>query len=106
MTYSPGWFVRYCGFGLLLGGLSLPFLAGCGGSAPVTAEKSKFQVAGDDENAPEAGKADTKDDGFPPAKSAKKPSRGKGSKSGEEEPAKASESPEVVEDNKDYGASP
>ena len=38
MTYSAGWFVRYCGFRLLLGGLSLPFLAGCGGNTPVTAE--------------------------------------------------------------------
>src|SRR6185503_13112891 len=74
MTYSAGWFVRYCGFRLLLGGLSLPFLAGCGGNTPVTAEKSKFQVAGDDEKEPakeeasEAGKGDDESNGFPAAK--------------------------------------
>ena len=115
MTYSPGWFVRYCGFGLLLGGMSLPFLAGCGGSTPVTAEKSKFQVAGDDENEPAKERASAKgkgsedNQGFPQATGAppiKKSTARTGSKSGEAEPANAGESPEVVEDNNDYGASP
>jgi thiol-disulfide isomerase/thioredoxin len=119
MTYSPGWFVRYCGFGLLLGGLSLPFLAGCGGSAPVTAEKSKFQVAGDDEKDPakeggsEAGKRDDESSGFPAAKAnplqpkaVAKQAGSSPNKPDAETPAKTAESPEVVEDNKDYGASP
>lgn len=115
MTYSPGWFVRYCGFGLLLGGMSLPFLAGCGGSAPVTAEKSKFQVAGDDENEPAKEGASAKEkgseenQGFPQATGTppiKKSTSRTGSKSGEAAPANAGESPEVVDDNKDYGASP
>jgi thiol-disulfide isomerase/thioredoxin len=119
MTYSPGWFVRYCGFGLLLGGLGVPFLAGCGGSAPVTAQKSKFQVAGDDEKdsakegASEAGKEDKEDNGFPTAKAKPlqpKPGTKKAPASGgepeAETPAKTAESPEVAEDATDYGASP
>ncbi|MBC7854072.1 MAG: hypothetical protein IAF94_11600 [Pirellulaceae bacterium] len=52
MTEYPGWFVRNCCSALLLGGVSLALLSGCGDPAPVTAEKSKFQVAGEDEKQP------------------------------------------------------
>src|SRR6185503_7744284 len=119
MTYSAGWFVRYCGFRLLLGGLSLPFLAGCGGNAPVTAEKSKFQVAGEEDKEPgkeeasATGTDDTENEGFPAAKAnplkPKALAKQAGSSPGKPEaetPAKTAESPEVVEDNNDYGASP
>lgn len=101
----------FCGF--LLGGFGLAVLSGCGDPAPVTAEKSKFQVAGEGDTEP--GKEDSKsaaksDSAFPgleadPVVGEKTPGTG-------EEPANndVAKTPGAVEDGaddtKDYGASP
>ncbi|MGI8978726.1 MAG: TlpA family protein disulfide reductase [Pirellulaceae bacterium] len=113
MTDIPGWFVRNACSGLLLGGVSLALLSGCGDPAPVTAEKSKFQVAGDDEKQP------AKDGSQGDAKGTEKLPRSEGDPlipklsprpRGESDPEGAAKTDEPTEvatvDTTDYGASP
>ncbi|MCE9528252.1 MAG: redoxin family protein, partial [Planctomycetales bacterium] len=110
MTLSPRPCVRFSCSEFLLAGLSLALLAGCGDPAPVTADKSKFQVAGDDEKPSAKGEGD-KDStvvGFPKPSTkppTSKPSKGTPAGEPGEEPGKPAEPTEVTEDTNDYGAS-
>ncbi|MFN0018692.1 MAG: redoxin family protein [Pirellulaceae bacterium] len=106
MTLFSGRCVRIFWSELLLLGLGLALLAGCGDPAPVTADKSKFQVAGDDEKSPPKGEddKDSTDVGFP--KPSTKPPISKSPKGAPAgEPGESPEPTEVTEDTKDYGAS-
>ena len=106
MTFTTGRFVLFFKSGLILAGLGLVFLGGCGEPAPVTAEKSKFQVAGEEDKQPAAGKEDDgkpsiefpKPSTKPPA--AKSPSPSKGNPAGKpgEEPAAPTHPGDVPED--------
>ena len=115
MTVFRVSFVRFNCAAFLLGSFGLALISGCGDPAPVTAEKSKFQVAGEEEESPAkdgdppkaSGKSGTGE--FPSVAgdpfSQKKSPRAK-PEPGAEDPGKAAEPPEVVEDTNDYGASP
>ncbi len=112
MTFSTGRYVLFSKFGLLLSGMVLTLLAGCGEPAPVTAEKSKFQVAGEEDKQPAKGKEESGDSGFEFPKPSTKPpapknSSSKGNAAGtpSKEPETAQPS-EETEDTNDYGASP
>ena len=115
MTVSRTSCLRFHCAPFLLGGLVLALFSGCGDPAPITAEKSKFQVEGNEEEQPAKEADSSKASGktaageFPSvaadAISQKKSPRAKPGPA-EEEPGKPAESPEVVEDTNDYGASP
>ncbi len=112
MTVFSARLVSFCCPGLLLGGLGLALFTGCGDPAPVTAEKSKFQVAGDEDQqkAKEGSQEDEKGaKKFPGSETdplIPKLSPRRGSEPDAEGSSKTGEPTEVVADTNDYGASP
>jgi thiol-disulfide isomerase/thioredoxin len=116
MILFTGWCVRFCCSGLLLGGVGLTLFAGCGDPPQVTAEKSKFQVAGTDDepsakqDSPADAKGITGKGQFPSAETAAFPSKEsprKSSEPGAETAPQTGEAAEVATvDTHDYGASP
>ena len=110
MLLLPHSLLRYISCSVLLAGLSLALFSGCGDPAPVTAEKSKFQVAGEDDEQPAEKNSGTKSKSeFPGLETeplAPKLASADGKEPTSEEVSKtAAERKEETSDD-DFGASP